>query len=366
MAQKNPMNAIIFAGGIGTRMWPFSRKSSPKQFEPIINGKSTLQLTVERVRPEFAWGNIYISSGIQYIDIIKKQLPDIPANNIIGEPEMRDVAPAVGYVMGILAKKNPDTPSVILWSDHIVEKTATFKAAIQAAGTYLTKHPDRIVYLGQKPRFANQNLGWIEYGDEIEVTDGFEIHEFISWHYRPDIATAKAYFKDNRHAWNPGYWVTTPGYIIAKYQQYAPKLYQVIDKLSGSFGTDKHQSLLNRLYPTMEKIDFDSAIVEKIPPGEAVVMSVEMGWSDVGTWESLKEALQSSPSENVVQGNVYTHKTTDSIIYSNTGQLVTAIDLEGIVVVVTDDAIMVTRQQSIPEIKKMLKDFEGTDKERYT
>src|SRR4030042_3968191 len=110
MSDHPKMKAIVFAGGIGSQMWPLSRKSSPKQFEPIIEGKSTLQLTIERRRPEFDWSDIYISTGRQYVDIIKAQLPQIPASNIIGEPEMRDVGPAVGYLLSIIEKTAPHTP----------------------------------------------------------------------------------------------------------------------------------------------------------------------------------------------------------------------------------------------------------------
>ena len=115
MAKASNMKAVIFAGGVGTRMWPLSRKQTPKQFEKIINDQSTLQLAVNRLRPEFNWDDIYISTGNQYTSIIKKQLPQIPKKNIIGEPVMKDVAPAVGYLMAILAKKFPQDPVVILW-----------------------------------------------------------------------------------------------------------------------------------------------------------------------------------------------------------------------------------------------------------
>ena len=126
MAEKTPMKAVIFAGGVGTRMWPLSRKSSPKQFEPILDGKSTLQLAVDRLRPDFDWADIFISTGRQYTDIIKRQLPDLPPENIIGEPEMRDVAPAVGYLMAIIHKKSPGVPVAILYKYFVDRFIAGF------------------------------------------------------------------------------------------------------------------------------------------------------------------------------------------------------------------------------------------------
>ncbi len=360
------MKAVIFAGGVGTRMWPLSRKKSPKQFEPIIDNQSTLQMAVSRLRPEFDWHDIYISTGEIYRDIIEKQLPDIPKDNIIGEPQMRDVAPAVGYLMGIIAKKSPNTPTVILWSDHLVERENVFKKAIFAGGKYVQKNPHQYVFLGQRPRFANQNLGWIGYGKTLTSVDGFELKEFKTWHYRPDLNTAVKYFKDNGHAWNPGYFVLLPEFVLKQYQAHTPQMYQILLKLQESYGTADHTRLLSQLYPSMEKISFDDAIITKATPDQAVVISVDMGWSDIGTWDALKEALQNYPSANITHGQVKLHETTNSLVYNYTPSLVTTVDVSDMVVVATPDAILVTRQQSIPKIKDMLKSFEDTDLEKYS
>jgi mannose-1-phosphate guanylyltransferase len=361
-----PMKAIIFAGGIGTRMWPLSRSSTPKQFEAIVGDKSTLQMAVDRIRPEFDWENIYVSTGERYRDIILHQAPEIPAQNVIGEPEMRDVGPAVGYLMSILALEDPDVPVAILWSDHLVDNVDKFKQALIAGSEYLHKHPNNFVFLGQRPRFANQNLGWIEFGETIDNLNGTQLKSFTSWHYRPDLATAKKYFRDGKHAWNPGYFIVTPRFCLSKFEQHAPDMYAILMELQSSYGKPEHPEKLRELYSQMEKISFDDAVIAHVPSNEAVVLPVDLGWSDIGAWEALKEALQTHPAENVVKGNVHTHLATNNLVYSTTNQLVTAIDVEGLVVVVTDDAVLVTRQQSIPEIKKMLATFKDTPLEKYT
>ena len=215
---NSPLRIVIFAGGVGTRMWPLSRKSTPKQFEKIVGDKSTLQLSVERVRPEVEYKNIYISTGQQYVEIVRQQLPELPPENIIGEPEMRDVAPAVGYLMSILAKDDPWGPVAILWSDHLVEKVDRFKSAIQAGADYLRKHPNLFVFLGQKARFPNQNLGWIEHGEVIETIEGISLHKFVSWHYRPSQEKAREYHQSSTYSWNPGYFVVTPQFALDQYR----------------------------------------------------------------------------------------------------------------------------------------------------
>lgn len=363
---QSDVRVVIFAGGIGTRMWPLSRKSTPKQFEKIIGGQSTLQLTVERVLPEIKPENIFISTGKDYIDIVRDQLPSIPTENILAEPEMKDVAPAVGYLMAILAKKDPWGPVAILWSDHLVENVKQFKNAIQAGADYIRKNKEVFVFLGQKARFPNQNLGWIEHGEKIEQAGEFAVHKFVSWHYRPEQEQAKEYFKSAKHTWNPGYFIVAPQFVLDQYKKHAPDMYEGLMKIQASYGTDDYESTINSIYPTFEKISFDDAIVSKTKPEKAVVLPVDLGWSDVGTWEALKEALQDAPRANLVKGNVETHETEDSLIYNYTDQLVTTIGLNGMVVVVTPDVVMVTPQDKIPEVKKMLKKFDGTDKEKYT
>lgn len=365
--EKVHKRAVVFAGGIGTRMWPLSRKKTPKQFEKIIGNKSTLQLAVERILAVFGWENIFISTGKDYISIVEKQLPEIPKDNIIAEPEMRDVAAAVGYLMSVLAKSDADSPVAILWSDHLMKKEDAFRDILRIGCKYINQNKKQFLLIGQKPRFASQNLGWIEYGKKIKEIDGFKIHEFKSWHYRPKLSLAEEYYQQSsRFAWNPGYFIVAPGFVLSQYRKHVPQMYKGLKKLQDSYGTAKHTSDLERIYPKFEKTSFDNAILENISPEEAVVLSADLGWSDIGAWEALKEVMQKKDTESVIKGKVVVRNTQDSIIYSFTDQLVTVIDMEGLVLVVTEDVILVCPQESIPEIKKQLKDFKGTEFEKYS
>lgn len=346
-------------------MWPLSRVSTPKQFEKIIGDKSTLQLTVDRVLPEVQFQDIYISSGQKYRHIIADQLPNIPSQNIIGEPEMRDVAPAVGYLMAILAKQDPYGPVAILWSDHLVNHVDRFKNVISAGAEYIKDHPEVFVFIGQKPRFPNQNLGWIEYGKELTTLKGNSLREFISWHYRPDQKKADQYFTSGKHAWNPGYFIVAPQFVMDQFQKHAPQMYTGLKQLQDSYGTPEHETQLQDIYPKFEKIHFDNAILEKVPPQQAVVISVDLGWSDIGTWEALKEAMQKNPNDNLVKGKQAVLNSKNSVIYNYGKQLVSAIDLDGMIVVVTDDVVFVAPQESIPKVKELLKTFDGTELEKY-
>lgn len=360
------MKAVIFAGGVGTRLWPLSRKKSPKQFEKIIGNKSTLQLAAHRLRPDFDWSEIYVSTGKSYAEIVKTQLSKVPSKQIIGEPMMRDVGPAVGLITAILTKEAPNDAMVILWSDHLVKNESLFRKILTTAGKVITEKGDQIVFVAQKPRFASVNLGWIEYGKQVLERDGVSFHSFINFQYRPNEPTSQKYFTSGYHAWNLGYFVTTPKFLWKLYEKFAPNLFSGLLQIQQSWGTPNFEKTLDQIYPTLEKISFDNAILEKIDPQTALVVSENIGWSDVGAWEALKEALQEAQDKNVTQGKVLLSDTSDSLVYNYTDQLVVTIDLNEYLVVNTNDVVLITKKESVPKIKKLVESFNGTENEKLT
>lgn len=360
------MKAVIFAGGVGTRLWPLSRKKSPKQFEKIIGEKSTLQLAAERLQPDFSWDDIYVSTGASYVAIVQKQLPQLPPNHVIGEPDTRDVGPAVGLATSLLLKQFPNEPMVILWSDHLIKQEALFRKILVTAGEVIAKEPNKIVFVSQKPRFPSVNLGWIELGKVNFTKNGVSFYAFTNFQYRPDEKTAKEYFESGHHAWNLGYFVTTPSYLWRKYQEFAPNIAAGLSRISDAWHTGKFDEVLGSVYPTLEKISFDNAILEKLDASEAFVVSENLEWSDVGAWEALKEALAATEDKNVTQGKVLLTDTNDSLVYNYTDQLVATIDLDDMLVVNTGDVLLVCKKTSVPKIKKLVESLSGTEHERLT
>ena len=360
------MNAIIFAGGVGTRLWPLSRKKSPKQFEKIVGDKSTLQLAAGRLMPDFSWEDIYVSTGKDYVALIQEQLPQLPPNHVIGEPQIRDVGPAVGLATSLLVKQAPLTPMVILWSDHLVKKADLFRKILRAAGDIVNKEKNRIIFVAQKPRFASENLGWIDYGKRVATKDGIPFYAFIDFQYRPDPGTAKRYFASGHHAWNLGYFVTTPQFLWQQYKRFVPNVYAGLSRIADSWHTAKYPEVLAEIYPTLEKIHFDNAILEKLDPADALVVSENIQWSDIGAWEALKEALEESKEKNVTQGKVLLTDTQDSLVYNYTGQMVVTIDLDDMLVVNTDDVVLVCHKKSVAKIKKLVESMNNTEHEHLT
>ena len=332
------MKAVIFAGGVGSRLWPLSRKNSPKQFEKIVGDKSTLQLAVDRLLPMCDISDIYISTGRKYVDLVKKQFPTLPEDNILLEPQMRDVGPAIGLVSAILEKIDPNEPVAWLWSDQIMKKEDIFRDALKVA-----------------EKVVKENDG-----------DGVSVYEFKGFEYRPGADIAQKYFTDGHHAWNLGYFVTTPAFLWSLFKKFAPELYQKLETIQKTYKTEQFLDTLNEIYPTIDKIHFDNAILEKIDKSDGNVLSVDLGWSDIGAWESLKEALSESEEDNVTQGKVLLKDSRDSLVFNYNDQLVVGIDLDQMLVINTGDVLLVCPKNSVPKIKKVVEEMVGTEYEELT
>lgn len=362
------MKAVIFVGGVGTRLWPLSRKNSPKQFRNYIHKKTMFQLSIDRLVPEFSFKDIFISTGKKYERELLTQVPDLIPENIILEPCMLDVGPAVGLVAAIFAKKFPEEPIAILWGgDHLVNDEAKFRKMIYAGESYIQKNPDKIVFFGQKPRFASPNLGWITLGEKIEEIDGVATHAFESWKYRPDQEIADKYFKSGNNVWNPGYFVVTSTHLWKLFEKHTPQMHASLKIIQDAVDTDSFEVVLNKIYPTLEKVHFDNAIIEKVPADQAIVLVDDFGWSDVGAWEQLKEALEESRTANVERGNVLLQDSTDTLVFNHEdGKTIVGIDLEGFVVVNTPDALLITKKTSVGKVKKLIESLKGSKHEKIT
>ncbi len=360
------MKLIIFAGGAGTRLWPLSRKNSPKQFGKLIGETSTLQQTVDRLLPSFSPADIYIATGQKYADIVYEQLSMIPKENFIFEPAMRDVGPALGLVAAILAKKFGNEPIAILWSDHMVKQEALFRKMLLFAGDKVRSGDAEFVFIGQKPRFANQNMGWIEVGKKLQDKDSIHLYKFESLRYRPKQEEAEKFYKNKNFVWNLGYFVTSPEFLISLFREHTHDMFEDIQLIADTYGTPEFSERLERIYPTLEKISFDDAVLTKISRKNILVFSADLGWSDIGAWESLKEALTDSEHQNVIRGDVMVEDCRDSIIYNEGKQLIVGIDLDGYVAINTEDVILICPKTSVPKIKKIVEKLTGTAREHLT
>lgn len=352
------MKILIFAGGTGTRMWPLSRKSLPKQFIKMFNGKSTLELAVNRVK-SFGLENIYVSTLQKYIPLVKKTVPNLKPKNIIGEPDLRNVAPAIGYNLIRLRAQGYKGPVAILWADHLMKNKDNFLEILRKGRDLVKKNPNQIVFFGEKPRFANNNLGWIHIGKKIQSG----AYKFIEWYYKPTVKKCNKMFTSGKWLWNPGYFLMDLDFALSLYEKLQPEMYKKLVKMEKAIGTKKETVVVKNIYPTLERIHFDKAILEKIPPEKAVVVKTNMGWSDPGTLYALKEALVKQKDKNLTEGTVYTKNTRDSLIINKEKKkLVATVGLEGVAVVNTENVTLVVPKDSILEVTELIKELKENPK----
>ncbi|MDD5528257.1 MAG: sugar phosphate nucleotidyltransferase [Patescibacteria group bacterium] len=338
------MKLVIFAGGIGTRLWPLSRVNSPKQFDQIFNGASTLQLAFRRTAPVFGAKNIFIQTVEPYRNIIAEQLPELPRENILVEPSRRDLGPAVCFAAVELRRRGYGGAMAILWSDHLMKNTGEFTGALAAAEEMIAADPERFIFLAEQPRFANNNLGWIKLGEKIDRAGQFALHCFAGWKYRPAYDECREMFTGGDYFWNPGYFITSIDFLLHSYWSLAPEIYHPV--ISGNY----EQAL---------KQHFDEAIIEKLDLSRAAVIKVNMGWSDPGTLYALKEALQKSCDENVAHGQVAAYNTSDSLLYNlEKGKILAVVGLSGMVVINTPDALLVVPKSEVVHVSKLIKKME--------
>ena len=323
-----------------------------------------MQLAVERLIPDFDYSDIYISTNSLYIDIVKKQLPKIPEVNFLFEPVKKDVAPAIALAMGIISRISPNEPVAILWSDHLVKKVALFKKILKLAGSEIKKNPNKIVFIANKPRFPSTNLGYIHIGEQIKKEENINLYKFEGLKYKPNEETAKKFYKSKKYGWNLGYFVSSADFLYKYFQRLAPNIYNNTESILKNYGKPNYQNFLKQNYGKVESINFDNAILENLDKKDAYVIVEEIGWSDVGSWEALKEALQLKTEENVINGRVYLDNVQDSLIYNyDEGKVVVGVDLEEFIIINTQDAILITKKNSMGKVKKIVESFPGTEHE---
>lgn len=349
------MKIIIFAGGAGTRLWPLSRQNSPKQFAVLKDNQSTLQMAVNRVST-FGLENVFIATNTDYKKIVGEQAPGIASDHIMTEPVRRDLAAAVGLALFRLKACGESGTVAMLWADHFMDKPQNFVDALHKGDELLQKNPNQFIFLGEKARFPNHNLGWIKLGKAL----GDSAYEFSAWKYRPEMLQCEEMFASHDWVWNTGYFMFDIDFVVDLYKKHQPEMAAQLEKMA----TD--EQLLEAEYFKLPATSFDQAIVEKIDPHQAVVLKVNLGWSDPGTLYALKEALSPGKNSNYLSGNTLAHLTDDSLLYNEeAGKLVVGIGLEGLVVVNTKDALLVCHKDQVPEIKAVLKKIEEQGLQSY-
>ena len=357
------MKIVIFCGGYGTRMWPVSRKSHPKQFARIIKGKSFFELTVERFRKAFDYQDIFVSTEQKYTHFVYQQAPHLPRENVIAEPERKDNLGAVGLVTALIEKRFPGEVMLISWSDHFISREGLFLKAIQAAGEYAAK-TGLIVSVDEKPTYPSVHNGWVELGKKLAVVGNFNVVSLTKHVEKPDEKTAKELFKSGKWLINTGYRAWKTEVMLSYYKKYVPEMYQGLVQIMEADGKPHSHEVLEREYHNFQKESVEYAIFEKLPKDKRAVIPVEVGWEDAGTWELFYKALITPKMKTIIEGEVETEliNAERNLIIGPKDKLVAVIGLSDIAVVDSKDGLLVCRMEDTDLVKEVFKKLESTKK----
>ena len=343
-------HVVIMAGGIGSRFWPMSTPEYPKQFIDVLGcGRTLIQMTADRLLPVCPYENMWVVTSRSYVDIVRTQLPEIPEANILAEPAARNTAPCIAYACWKIKTRHPHANIVVTPSDALVLDGDEYRRVISLALDF-TASGSSIVTVGIKPSRPETGYGYIMAGQEAAP----EILAVKAFKEKPDLETAKSYLADGHYLWNAGIFVWNVDTITSAIRTYAPGIAAVMDAMAPSFYTEGEEETVSRLFPTCEKISIDYAVMEKAEGIHTIPAS--FGWSDLGSWGSLRLNSSTDDSGNATLGtDIHMFECEGCVVRTSSLKKVVLQGLEDYIVAEKDGSLLVCKLSEEQRIKDFSK-----------
>lgn len=351
--------ALIMAGGRGERFWPKSRKNLPKQFLSLTDdGKTMIQLTVERILPLVDMQDIYIATNRDYKKLVREQLPEIPEENILCEPVGRNTAPCIGLGAVHISRKYDDAVMLVLPSDHLIKYNTIFLNTLSDAAE-VAEQGENLVTLGITPDYPETGYGYIKFNPNQTMKRAFAVDRFVE---KPDLETAKEYLATEQYLWNSGMFIWKVSTILHNMEKYLPETYAGLQRIQNAIATEDEQNVLEREFEAFHSESIDYGIMEKAQ--NIYILSGSFGWDDVGSWLAVERIRQSNEFGNVITGNAVTVDTKNTIIEGGK-KLIATVGIEDLIVVDTEDALLICEKDSAGNIKKVLENLKICNRTEY-
>jgi mannose-1-phosphate guanylyltransferase len=336
--------AVIMAGGQGTRLWPQSREQKPKQLWEVLDGKSMLQDTLERISPGISPQHILVITGKHLHDQIRAQLPNLPARNIILEPTGRSTAPCVG--LAALYIDDPDACMVVLASDHVIRDKKEFRRILNIA-VDVASQGENLVTFGIKPTGPETGFGYVQRGEEIRP----EVYNVLQFTEKPDFQTAQQFVASGEYYWNSGMFVWKVSTLMTMIERYLPDLYQGLMRIQPAIGSPDEKRVIAEEFDGFESVSIDYGIMEKADT--TYVVPGDFGWNDVGSWAALPEVWGTDQEGNSCKGNIITLDSHGNIVHNSDG-LIALIGAENLIVVQVDDIVLVCAKDQAQKVREIV------------
>lgn len=356
---------VIMAGGTGTRLWPLSRKGSPKQFQAFTSSQTMIEETFARVKGIVPLENIFVSTTQNHAALVLEQLPEISEKRLILEPESRNTGPAIALVAATLHHHDPLAIVATIASDHAIENTEEFAATIHAGLLAAEQNQDKLVTVGINPTRPDTGLGYIKMGSEFSVIAGKRVFILDTFKEKPDQKTAAQYVTNWEYLWNAGYFIFSAATFAQWTTLFAPALHDTMEKIiaAKTAGTLDEKTLA-ALYGATSSEPIEPLIVEKLAPEKRLVIPSALRWSDVGNWETLYDFLHSKSGESsIISGNHIDVGSTNLLVHGEQ-RLIATIGVEDLIIIDTADAILIARRDGVSgDIKKLIATLKETGRQ---
>ncbi|MFQ5944730.1 MAG: mannose-1-phosphate guanylyltransferase [Anaerolineae bacterium] len=345
----DPLYGVILAGGAGTRLWPRSRRRTPKQLLDLLSGKTMLRETYERLEPLLPAERLSVITGSDYVDLVQRELSELAPEAILLEPDGRGSAPAIGLAAAILERRDPQAVMACLPADHVVGKPQVFRDAIRTAAQVAQR--GYLVTLGIVPDRIETGYGYIQRGGALEPADGEPVFRVTRFTEKPGEVEARRFVASGEYYWNSGMFIWRVTQILEEIRRWMPQLSEVLSEVGKAAETGRLEGTLRRVWPDVEPQTIDYGVMERAD--RVAVLPVDMGWSDVGSWASLLELLPSDEAGNVIRGDHMGIDTSGSLIHGSS-RLVATAGVSNLIIVDTEDALLVCPVDRAQDIKSLV------------
>lgn len=342
----------IMAGGVGSRFWPSSTTDRPKQFLDILGiGKSLIRMTFERVLPLCPAENIMVLTNKKYKHLVMEHLPELPENNILCEPSMNNTAPCIAYMALKISMIDPEASFAVLPSDHVILKEDAYRQKLREAFGFAEKN-DALVTLGISPTRPDTGYGYVKYM-AAESCPG--IHKVEAFKEKPDVITAQQYVDSGQYLWNAGMFVWSVRSLLSSFDKNAPSIIEVLSQNLSALNTNQEQAYIDEVYPKTENISIDYAILERAD--NVYTIPSDIGWSDLGTWNSLHQYLGGEGDQVCIGKNIHLIDCEDVIIMSNNDKSIVIKGLKNYIIADEGEALLIYPKSDEQEIKKVVNEL---------